>query len=389
MSAQDIELPPPQDQGRQYTSSQDDGYPTTTTTATTTTTTTATGPQSDQQPPGHDDGTQYDDDGYQQPPPAIGDPRNEMISQAVMGRNDSVVKFKKIVQIIVNLIEIILVAVLVPLHWGRYCNRSGLRVFLLGRAGTDVFLILNHIWLLHSRHGGAKTLRTLLSLVEYGFVLFALIELGEVKSCNGSTLGLSISFVIVTFLPLITPIILLLLICCCLPCFLRALVRWVELQDAPEGATEQDLDSLETFKWTPTLFKEHKAAQSTECPICMIDYDEDSDIMILPCHHGLHQACLVSWLKLNKTCPMCRSDPFNAAEQHPDLARQTTTTNRLEVAEQRLESQGYSRQTIDNAKASVANAKADIQAERELEQQQQTQQERESQRLTGSNDDLV
>ncbi len=45
----------------------------------------------------------------------------------------------------------------------------------------------------------------------------------------------------------------------------------------------------------------------TECAICKEDYIKDDKIMKLNCDHYLHKKCLSEWLKINKTCPYCRS----------------------------------------------------------------------------------
>ena len=46
----------------------------------------------------------------------------------------------------------------------------------------------------------------------------------------------------------------------------------------------------------------------TECSICCQKYTEQCEISPLPCNplHFFHSACLVSWLKKNNSCPLCR-----------------------------------------------------------------------------------
>ena len=63
------------------------------------------------------------------------------------------------------------------------------------------------------------------------------------------------------------------------------------------------------------------------CSICMIDFLENSDIIILPCDskHYFHEECIKIWLEKNMKCPLCntaitsemlsnqRRDTFNRA----------------------------------------------------------------------------
>ncbi|CAO2838655.1 unnamed protein product [Amaranthus hypochondriacus] len=46
------------------------------------------------------------------------------------------------------------------------------------------------------------------------------------------------------------------------------------------------------------------------CPICLCDYYQNDVLMVLPeCKHRFHRDCLIEWLKLNATCPVCRIHP--------------------------------------------------------------------------------
>jgi hypothetical protein len=45
---------------------------------------------------------------------------------------------------------------------------------------------------------------------------------------------------------------------------------------------------------------------SCNCPIC-IDIIEKEIIFITTCEHIFHNECILSWLKSNNTCPLCRT----------------------------------------------------------------------------------
>lgn len=60
------------------------------------------------------------------------------------------------------------------------------------------------------------------------------------------------------------------------------------------------------------------------CPICLVDYKVDDDIMCLPCNglHKAHSACMKSWLDTADTCPTCRFPiPADDDPKLPDLIK--------------------------------------------------------------------
>nr|XP_043620881.1 RING-H2 finger protein ATL67-like [Erigeron canadensis] len=47
------------------------------------------------------------------------------------------------------------------------------------------------------------------------------------------------------------------------------------------------------------------------CAICLCEYKEAEMMRMLPdCKHCFHLPCVDAWLKLNATCPVCRSSPL-------------------------------------------------------------------------------
>ncbi|KAG0004820.1 hypothetical protein BGZ65_012619 [Modicella reniformis] len=47
---------------------------------------------------------------------------------------------------------------------------------------------------------------------------------------------------------------------------------------------------------------------STSCPICLCDYEDLEELRHLPCDHYFHKDCVDEWLKLKRTCPLCKHD---------------------------------------------------------------------------------
>ncbi|KAK8834556.1 hypothetical protein M9Y10_011915 [Tritrichomonas musculus] len=42
------------------------------------------------------------------------------------------------------------------------------------------------------------------------------------------------------------------------------------------------------------------------CSICLDQFEEGTNIIILPCKHAFHPDCLSPWLKIHSECPSCR-----------------------------------------------------------------------------------
>lgn len=62
-------------------------------------------------------------------------------------------------------------------------------------------------------------------------------------------------------------------------------------------ASEVSINSLQTIE---------KKDTNGVCPICLDKYKETEKIRKMPCSHDFHDECLVTWLKVHNTCPICR-----------------------------------------------------------------------------------
>ncbi|WKX94230.1 hypothetical protein Q1695_011469 [Nippostrongylus brasiliensis] len=45
--------------------------------------------------------------------------------------------------------------------------------------------------------------------------------------------------------------------------------------------------------------------RSSECAICMVDFEHGEKVRFLPCMHSFHQTCVDDWLMRSFTCPSC------------------------------------------------------------------------------------
>ncbi|KAI9298807.1 hypothetical protein K502DRAFT_362029 [Neoconidiobolus thromboides FSU 785] len=60
-----------------------------------------------------------------------------------------------------------------------------------------------------------------------------------------------------------------------------------------------------------SIVSKEKIEKNARCSICREDLDReevDSKVTILPCKHYFDLDCVVPWLKLHNTCPVCRAE---------------------------------------------------------------------------------
>ncbi|KAJ0242890.1 putative RING zinc finger protein [Hirschfeldia incana] len=123
-------------------------------------------------------------------------------------------------------------------------------------------------------------------------------------------------------------------LCCCLPCII-ALLYAVAGQDC---ASEADLSILPKYKFQMVNNGEKQSdgggkmipmeagteysgnervllAEDADCCICLSSYENGTELVTLPCNHHFHSTCIVKWLKMNATCPLCKFNIVKSNEQ--------------------------------------------------------------------------
>ncbi|KAI8470865.1 MAG: hypothetical protein J3K34DRAFT_521044 [Monoraphidium minutum] len=50
------------------------------------------------------------------------------------------------------------------------------------------------------------------------------------------------------------------------------------------------------------------------CSICLVEFEAQEAVTVLPCRHFYHGECIDGWLKRNCTCPLCKADVLAAVE---------------------------------------------------------------------------
>ena len=53
----------------------------------------------------------------------------------------------------------------------------------------------------------------------------------------------------------------------------------------------------------------------TSCSICLVDFEDESNISLTDCDHIFHMDCITEWSRYKKDCPVCRKDLKNKLEK--------------------------------------------------------------------------
>lgn len=89
----------------------------------------------------------------------------------------------------------------------------------------------------------------------------------------------------------------------------HGLVRYGWLQ-SPNAASREAINRMDTVPYNAETFVqgEGPSVAPLECCCCMETFGEQKVIVCTPCTHYFHRDCLKEWLKVAKTCPLCRRD---------------------------------------------------------------------------------
>ncbi|KAA8540436.1 hypothetical protein F0562_024645 [Nyssa sinensis] len=125
------------------------------------------------------------------------------------------------------------------------------------------------------------------------------------------------------------PFILCATICCCLPCIISILGFREDLSQT-RGATPESINALPTYKFrlkknggdqeinsganeggvlaAGTEKERAISGEDAVCCICLAKYADNDELRELPCSHFFHVECVDKWLKINASCPLCKSE---------------------------------------------------------------------------------
>nr|GEW93903.1 E3 ubiquitin-protein ligase RIE1-like [Tanacetum cinerariifolium] len=237
----------------------------------------------------------------------------------------------------------------VVLVWLEYCRRNNRREEDDNGNGNDsdqeeeeeegrigAFLTSNRV----SYTKRCENLNTMVSFVWWLVGFYWMVSGGDVLLHNAPRLyWLTVVFLAFDVFFAIFCVVLACLIgialCCCLPCIIAILYAVA----GQEGASEADLNVLPKYKFQVSNDEnkpdvgagrmvpiESNASsylavervllpEDADCCICLSTYEDGTELHSLPCNHHFHSTCIVKWLKMNATCPLCKYNILKGNEQ--------------------------------------------------------------------------
>ncbi|KAK8668901.1 hypothetical protein V6N13_106347 [Hibiscus sabdariffa] len=69
-------------------------------------------------------------------------------------------------------------------------------------------------------------------------------------------------------------------------------------------ASKSAIEALPTVK----IAKNNLNSEFNQCAVCMDEFEEGTEAKQMPCKHRYHKDCILPWLEMHNSCPVCRHE---------------------------------------------------------------------------------
>lgn len=74
------------------------------------------------------------------------------------------------------------------------------------------------------------------------------------------------------------------------------------------SATEAEISELPTRCWGPRDVTDSANDAMKQCQVCLEPFSAGEELRTMPCLHGFHRHCIDHWLRINRSCPICKHE---------------------------------------------------------------------------------
>ncbi|CAL8122400.1 unnamed protein product [Orchesella dallaii] len=85
-----------------------------------------------------------------------------------------------------------------------------------------------------------------------------------------------------------------------------------QLMNQMEGTGPPPMPTDKLDRIPSVRISQEQVDRKLQCSVCWEDFQLNDEVKQLECDHVFHPDCIVPWLKLHGTCPICRKDLTNA-----------------------------------------------------------------------------
>lgn len=108
------------------------------------------------------------------------------------------------------------------------------------------------------------------------------------------------------------------------------------MQNQPSGnppASKNAIKNLKTFKMSEEYCKKDEKGnfEFPSCSVCLTEVNKDEETILVPCGHMFHAQCIIKWLEMHNTCPVCRYELPTDDADYNKLKQERNNLSRNEI----------------------------------------------------------
>jgi E3 ubiquitin-protein ligase RNF115/126 len=106
----------------------------------------------------------------------------------------------------------------------------------------------------------------------------------------------------------------------------ESLLNWIMMNDPNTyGTPPASKESIQSLRKEIVNEKNKQNFIKIECSVCKDCFELNQKTMSMPCLHSFHEDCLLPWLNLHNSCPICRYELKTDNKEYEDRKHQSRT----------------------------------------------------------------